>query len=376
MEEQNTIEQEVVEQPQAVEETQPQEQPVEAPVEQTEPTPAPFKLYDSAEEMLASQQPQPQAEPTPEPSFEPEPSVDAQAAPTQPEPRAPQYSNEEVDAAITQYLSERLGRAISSFDDLVAPEVQIDERVQAISKFVSETGRSPQDWFTYQSFDTSNMDDVTAVRVKMATDHPNLTAQEINLLLSKKYSMDPESNTEEEIQLANLQLKMDGAEAKKSIEIMRESYKAPELQEQPEIEDWIDEEWINNMVRETSSLRALEFDLAGDKTFNFALSDDYKKDLISRNTRLDEFFDPYVDANGKWDYDLLSSHRAVIDNIDSIVKSAYQQGMSDGQRNVVNRAANVQAVAPQEQTVSGEPERVKALRNIMNENKTLMTFNA
>lgn len=323
--------------------------------------------------MLAAQQPQTQAEQQVE--FDSQPSMDAQSAPTQPEPRAPMFTDEQVDTAITQYLSERLGREINSFDDLVAPQVQIDERVEAISKFVSETGRSPQDWFTYQSFDTSNMDDVTAVRVKMATDHPNLTAKELNLLLSRKYAMDPDSNSEEDIQLAKLQLKMDAAEAKKDIETMRESYKAPEVQQQAEVEDWIDEEWINNMVRETSSLRALEFDLTGDKTFNFALSDDYKKDLISRNARLDEFFDPYVNENGQWDYDLLSSHRAVIDNIDSIVKSAYQQGMSDGQRNVVSRAANVQAVAPQEQTVSGEPERVKALRNILNENKTLMTFN-
>ena len=104
----------------------------------------------------------------------------------------------------------------------------MDERVAAIAQFVEETGRNPQDWFTYQSLNTSEMDDVTAVRVQLATDNPSLTAGELSMLMSNKYKMNPDVHTEDEVAYYKLQLKMDANQAKSSIEKMRESYKAPE----------------------------------------------------------------------------------------------------------------------------------------------------
>ena len=52
------------------------------------------------------------------------------------------------------------------------------------------------------------------------------------------------------------------------------------------------------MSREVDSLSGLEFDLGGDKTFEFGLDDDYKSQLKTKNARLDEFFDSYVREDG------------------------------------------------------------------------------
>ena len=364
----NTIEQEVVEQPQTVE--QAPEQPAEQ-VTQEAPQKPPFQIYDSFEEMQAAQQPaEPQTQPEPQPEqpqySEPQHSMETQEAPTQPEPRG-NYSQQDVDQAVSEYLSERLGMEISDLDALSAQQpTQMDERVAAIAQFVEETGRNPQDWFTYQSMDTSNMDDMTAVRVQLATDNPNLTAGELGMLISNKYKMNPDVHTEDEIAYSKLQLKMDANKAKESIEQMRETYKAPEQQEATEqgFDSIIDQEWVDNMVRDVNGISGLEFDLGNDRAFTFNITPDYKRQLIEKNTRLDEFFDPYVNEQGDWNYDLLSSHRAVIDNIDSIVKTAYQQGMSDGQRNVVSRASNVQAAAPMEQNTQQGNDIGTQLKNI------------
>ena len=75
----------------------------------------------------------------------------------------------------------------------------MDERLQVIADFVQETGRSPQDWFTYQSLNPSEMDDVTAVRVQMASEYPNLAPDELNMLIQSKYKTDPDLHTEEEM---------------------------------------------------------------------------------------------------------------------------------------------------------------------------------
>ena len=49
---------------------------------------------------------------------------------------------------------------------------------------------------------------------------------------------------------------------------------------------------------------------------------------------------------------------AVRDNIDRIVSSAYRQGMSDGQRNVVSEAANISTASPNTQ---GMPQQENPL---------------
>lgn len=377
----NTIEQEVVEQPQTVE--QAPEQPAEQ-VTQEAPQQPPFQIYDSFEEMQTAQQPaEPQTQPEPQSEqtqySEPQHSMETQEAPTQPEPRG-NYSQQDVDQAVSEYLSERLGMEISDLDSLSAQQsTEMDERVAAIAQFVQETGRNPQDWFTYQSLNTSEMDDMTAVRVQLATDNPNLTANELGMLITNKYKMNPDVHTEDEIAYSKLQLKMDANKAKESIEQMRETYKAPEQQEATEqgFDSIIDQEWVNNMVRDVNGINGLEFDLGNDRAFTFNITPDYKRELIEKNTRLDEFFDPYVNEEGNWNYDLLSSHRAVIDNIDSIVKTAYQQGMSDGQRNVVSRASNVQAAAPTEQNTQQGNDIGTQLKNIYaNINPKTTFFNA
>ena len=317
----------------------------------------------------------------PEQTMESTPYVDPEAAPTQPqETTEPQYSDQEVESAVFTFLSERLGRDVNSIDDLnvqAAPQQVLDERIEAIAKFVEETGRKPEDWFAYQSLNPSEMDDVTAVRINMASQYPNLTQDEVSMLIQSKYKLDSDVYSDEEVKMSQLQLKIDGSEAKGKIEDLRSSYKAPEQREATglEAESFIDAEWINKMEQEVDSLTGLEFDLGNDKTFTFSLDGQYKSELKQKNAQLEQFFDPYVREDGSWDYDTLSSHRALIDNVDQILSSAYKQGLSDGQRNVVTQAANVSMDTPQSgNTGQEESPLVAGLKQIMGQSGK-MTFN-
>lgn len=284
-----------------------------------------------------------------------------------------EYEDEDIEDAVLNYLSERLGRDIVDFEDLSEPQQSaLDERVEAISRFVEETGRNPEDWFAYQRLDTSEMDDLTAIRVDYATEYPDLTSDEINTLVNSKYKLDPDLHSEEEIRLSRLQMKIDANDAREAIETIREEYMAPEGDYEVD-DDIFDENWIEEMVMEVDAIEGLEFDLGNNRTFTFGLNEDYKAQLMESNARLDEYFDPYVREDGSWDYDMLSSHRAVIDNIDTIVSSAYRQGMSDGQRGIVDKAANVQTQSPQVgQQPDGDPV-IAQLKQIMGDGGR-MTF--
>ena len=323
---------------------------------------------------------EPQVETTSEPQVEQQPENDqvpqvSQEEFTQQQPAEVQYSDNEIENAVMSYLSEKLDRDVTSLDDLFAQPTPMDERVEAIAKFVSETGRAPKDWFTYQSLSTSEMDDATLVKVDMALQYPNLSAEEVNTLILNKYKLDPNKYSEDEVKVGSLQMKVDAANAKKQIEEQRMRYAAPEVQQQPteEQESFIDEEWISEMRQEANDLTGLEFDLGNDKTFTFGLDDRYKQDLVNKNARLDEYFDAYVHDDGSWDFDTLNSHRAIIDNIDAIVASTYRQGLSDGQKGVVQNAANVSAQVPQQSSQPNNPLG-EQLKNILGKNSNKMTF--
>lgn len=265
-------------------------------------------------------------------------------------------SEQELQEMAVSMVSEMLGYEDLSLEQLSemlnkepeAPQLQIDERLQPILDFVEKTGRSPEDWFRYQQLNPTEMDDLSAVRLSIQNDYPDLTAQEVDRLMNRKYKLDPERFDEDEIADSALQLKIDATKARKDISSLRDGFTMPveTATAQGEIESPFDESWYSNMQEQTSALEAVEFELPNGKQFNYGLRDEYRQQLVDKNSRLEEFFDQYVQNNGTWDIDKLNMHQTVVDNIDEIVKSVYQQGLSDGQRKVVSNASNVQAQSP------------------------------
>jgi hypothetical protein len=233
---------------------------------------------------------------------------------------------------------------------------ELDPRVQAIADFVESTGRDPGDWFAYQSLNTEGMDDLTAVRVEMSTSYPNLSSDEVDVLLKRKYKLDESMYDEEEIAASKVDLKIAAQNARQMIGQIQDDFAAPVQQESMEDSSIVDDQWINNMVQDVNELEQIEFDLGNDKTFSFGVDATYKDQLKQKNVEIESFFDDYVEEGGNWNFDKWNTDRTIMDNLPNIVQSIYRQGLSDGQRNVVETAANVDASAPAlEQKVKTNP---------------------
>lgn len=293
-----------------------------------------------------------------------EPIAEEQTTQPTEEPVGESSLNQEIPAAepvaldessVSRYVSEKLGVEIESIDELSqfmqqlqqqSQQQQVDERVKAISDFVQQTGRNPEDWFKYQSLNTSEMDDMTAVRVSMSNEYPNLSGDEIDMLVGSKYKLDEDYHSEDEIKLSKLQLKIDADKARQGIEHIRSQFAAPAPRQSEEVQSPIDENWIRSMQEQTNNLEAVTFELADGKEFEFSINDSYRNQLIDKNSNIESFFDQYISQDGQWDHDKFNIHQTLIDNIDAIAKSLYQQGLSDGQRKVVDQAANVTTKTP------------------------------
>ena len=306
----------------------------------TEPAPAQTEAAPQAQESTqpaAAPEPQAQGQPESEPSSLTEPPIGEGFMPF------PEDSFGEMPADDFEEASDE------DFADMYA---QLDPRIQVIADFVAQTGRSPEDWFRYQALDPSEMDDMTAVRINLASEYPNLSNEEVNLLLSSKYKLDDSVYGEDEIRLGTLQLKLDATKARTQMEQLREQFQMPEFEAQQTSESFesfenpFDENWMRGMHSSLGELGQISFDLPNGKEFNFGVPESYRNELFQENAQMDKFFDKYMDDQGNWDHDLWNMHRTVTDNLPNILQSIYQQGLSDGQRAIVERAANVDASTP------------------------------
>lgn len=316
---------------------QPVEPPLEAPVE---------SVQEEVQEPVQEEVQQPQE--TVQETYPTEPSEELEV---QSSLQEDDISEEEMEAVMLEYMSERLGRQITSLEELQENQntsVEIDERVAAINEFVSQTGRDPQDWFKYQAMNPSEMDDLSAIKMQLSNQYSDLSDSDLNLIINDKYKLDADLYDDGEVRLSQIQLKMDADKARQEIEGLRSQYAAPVREEQPaqEFEGIVNEDWLNTMSAEVDALDGIEFEVSKDKAFTFGLEDNYKSQLKSKNENIEEFFGTYVSEEGQWDFEKWNMHQAVLDNIETIVKTAYQQGLGEGQRGLVDKAANVQYQDP------------------------------
>jgi hypothetical protein len=288
-----------------------------------------------------------------------------------------ELTDEEVNQFVNSYLQEQVGLDLDSILARLEQPATIDERLEPILRFVQETGRDPQDWFLYQSINPSEMDDLSVVKLQMQNDFPDLSRDDIEMLVSAKYKTDSEFLDEREQKMATLQLKIDAGSARKQIDVLRSNYLKPverAIEKEQKAESFVDEQWVNTMRQEADALDGIDFELSGDKTFTFGLGDRYRESLKTKNANLESYFDQYVDRDGNWNHETFNMHRTVVDNIDEIVKAVYQQGMSDGQRRVVETAANVKVNTPNVGNVQPGGNIEEQLRQIIGESDSMMRF--
>jgi hypothetical protein len=284
-------------------------------------------------------------------------------------------TEEETLSFIDSFLQEKYGSGLEDILSQQSKNVDIDERLLPILQFVKDTGRSPEDWFRYQMLNPTEMDDLSAVRMQISTEYPELSTQDINDLIESKYKIGDDYLDEKEQKLGQLQLKIDANKARREIDSLRSNYLARTETVNAtsnEVESIVDDNWLQEMSSEVDALEGIDFEISAGKTFTFGLNDSYKNNLKSKNAQLDSFFDQYVGQNGQWNHELFSMHRTVVDNIDEIVKAVYGQGLSDGQRKIVQNVANIDSSQPNVGPGGQRNSLLEQIESLMNQSDSMM----
>lgn len=247
------------------------------------------------------------------------------------------------ESGVLQYLSEKLGREVSSLDELTKKEERVlNPQLKAIEEWADRTGRPIEDWVKYNK-DYSTMSNEDKAREILALKYPTLNSSEIELELNRY--LESEDDLEEDVTRKSLELKKLIANDGKLLEDFKlelgkpvEGYgKIPEeIQEQlafaKQAKEYFDknlenQDAYNNSIKTAvEALPSLEIPLEEGLTLSYNLSQDEKRDLPSFISEMPH----WRNADGSTNHQAVSRDGLIIKNFDKLIQMAYEQGKAKG----------------------------------------------
>ena len=257
------------------------------------------------------------------------------------------YEDVSDDEVVLQYLSEKLGRDITSFDDFDNDEYETEsndfasEQLRVINDYVKNTGRTVQDYLNTQTVDLSDVSDEAVLKEYLRLDNPDLTDAELNDYMTATYKMDKEEYSTRDMNAGKVQLKNDARAAREYFNEVKEEYAMPNESFDTGVSEEERGEWLGQMESEVDDLEGLSFEMNDQgEEFVYNLDDEARNEIKNYNSNLENFFDKYVDQNGDWDFDALNTDMYILNNVDKIIRGVANQYRSKGTESVINEIKN------------------------------------
>jgi hypothetical protein len=318
--------------------TQTQEQPAEqeTPVEMTQEEESPEELIESSlksDETREEEYEQKNEEPE-------ENDVD---------------SYDSYDATL-DVLNEKYGTEYEDLDELLDDlegeqgQGYASEQIAELNRFVSETGRSPEDYFKTQTQNYDEMSDSEVIKEYLSLENPDLTQKEIDLFFDSTYKQNEDKYNSEDNELGKIHLKRDVAKARDELKELQEEYWSPnelsdtysdeeveqmEMEQREQLEDFYD-----GMDKELEDIESLTFQINENESFDYKLTEEDKQVVGDALANLDDFFAPYMDEKGEIDRESLAVDMMAMKLQDKIVRSVASQYRSKGSEQVLRDIKN------------------------------------
>jgi hypothetical protein len=318
--------------------TQTQEQPAEqeTPVEMTQEEESPEELIESS---LKSDE-------TREEEYEQKNE----------EPEEDDADSYDSYDATLDVLNEKYGTEYEDLDELLDDlegeqgQGYASEQIAELNRFVSETGRSPEDYFKTQTQNYDEMSDSEVIKEYLSLENPDLTQKEIDLFFDSTYKQNEDKYNSEDNELGKIHLKRDVAKARDELKELQEEYWSPnelsdtysdEEVEQMEMEQREQlENFYDGMDKELEDIESLTFQINENESFDYKLTEEDKQVVGDALANLDDFFAPYMDEKGEIDRESLAVDMMAMKLQDKIVRSVASQYRSKGSEQVLRDIKN------------------------------------
>lgn len=229
---------------------------------------------------------------------------------------------------------------------------------------MEETGGDIQDYVRLNA-DYSNVNEDVLLKEYYKNTKPHLTDEEISFVMEDKFRYDSDTDEERDIRKRKLAKKEAVAEARNHLESLKQKYydeiklRPGVTQEQKKAMDFFNrynneqeiaeqrhKKFIDNTKQMFSDdFKGFDFEV-GDKKFRYGVKD--PNAIAENQSNLNNFVEKFLDNEGNVK-DTKGYHKAMYaaQNIDRIVNHFYEQGKSDGIKNVVEGSKNPSTEARQ-----------------------------
>ena len=258
---------------------------------------------------------------------------------------------EVTEEMILKSLSEKLGRDVTSFDDLTpADPLAGNEYVKGLLEWQNKTGRPIEDYVKYQK-DYSQVADIDIAREFLQIKYPTFTNDEIQFELERNF-IAGEDDLESEIKVKSIDLKKFAAEGRSELDKLRMDLGKPnpqaftaEVQEQLDFAKQVQAQIKANQEAQTKyttdatkavgMVENIELPLAEGVKLDFKVetSKEALTDMVLNSSQ-------WKDDNGNVDHLAVARDAAKLANFDAMLKLAYEQGLAAGTDEVIKEAKN------------------------------------
>jgi len=247
------------------------------------------------------------------------------------------------------------------------PKIDLPDNVEKLVTFMKETGGTIED-YTRLNADYSNVDENTLLREYYKNTKPHLSEDDLSFVMEENFSFDTDLDEERDIRRKKLAKKEEIAKAKKHLEDLKVKYydeiklRPSTNQDQQKAMDFFNrynkdqelatqqhERFINDTnTLFTNDFKGFDFEV-GEKKFRYGVKDPNK--VAENQSNINNFVEKFLDTEGNVK-DTKGYHKAMYaaQNIDKIVNHFYEQGKTDGIKNVVEGSKNPSAAVRQEGT--------------------------
>ena len=237
------------------------------------------------------------------------------------------------------------------------PKIDLPENVEKLVAFMKETGGTIED-YTRLNADYSSVDENTLLKEYYKKKKPHLDTEEIDFIMEENFKYDNETDEERDIKKKKLAKKEAIAEAKDFLEETKQKYydeiklrpgvtqdqqKALDFFNRYSKEQEVAKQRHEDFIANTKNLFSEEFKgfdfEVGEKKFRYGIKD---TNVVAENqSNLNNFVEKFLDTEGNVK-DTRGYHKAIYaaQNIDKIVNHFYEQGKTDGIKDVVDGSKN------------------------------------
>ena len=244
-------------------------------------------------------------------------------------------------------------------------KVELPENIEKLVSFMQDTGGTVQDYVRLNA-DYSTVNEDTLLKEYYKKAKPHLDQEEVEFVLEEAFSFDDEIDEERDIKKKKLAKKEAVVEAREFLEDLKKEYydeiklrpgvnqeqqKAMEFFNRYNDEQQLATQQHERFVDSTKQLlndefKGFDFEV-GEKKFRYGVKD--PNAVAENQSNLNNFVGKFLDNEGNVK-DTKGYHKAMYaaQNIDKIVNHFYEQGKTDGIKNVVEGSKNPSTTVRQE----------------------------